>query len=606
MAGIPLGVARRGAAGGVFLVLGSLSPAAVAGQSAPDDGPRLTRIADVAVPLSVSPDSRLIAEMGSSGNLAIRSVETGQVQNVTDTDFPELVMNAAFSPGSDLIAFAWHNDEDHDDLRIVGVDGSGLRVLYRDPAARSIRVNGWSPDGAQILVTIRYRDSAAAVALVPAAGGTPATIGSFESRGEASPGRMVFSPDGRSIAYDRPGDAGEAAHDVYVMALNDRRHVSLTRSSADDRVLGWSPAGDGVVFASNRSGAVDVWLQPASIDGPEGAPTRLMTDLGALRPLGLDNGGTYFFSRERCDCSLLVDEMDSNGRARTDARRVLAPALHNAGAYWSPDGERLVSVEPGGGVIPPGLGQPWALVIRAPDGQVENTWTPPVDILHQLRPLWSPDGRRVLVKGWDRYAYPREIVLGVDAATGQYSTLLSSSSVWERQLDWVTWSADGGSLYYTDLTASGSVGLYRWDLESRSEETLIVATPPPFYYGLAPSPDGRSLAFALWDTQGEASTLVVMDLETREQEELARVAFPASISPPTWSPSSRQLFYGVGGRLWRVDLTGGESEQVLVGESVHYNQAGLGLHPDGKRLVYVRERGRSSEVWALEGAFPPP
>lgn len=166
----------------------------------------------------------------------------------------------------------------------------------------------------------------------------------------------------------------------------------------------------------------------------------------------------------------------------------------------------------------------------------------------------------------------------------------------------MTWSADGGSLYYSDLTASGTVGLYRWDLESRSEETLIAATPPPFYYGLASSPDGGSLAFGLWDPSDPVSTLVVMDLATGEQTELAR----ARLSPPTWSPSSQHLYYGVGDQLWRVASSGGEPERVRVPESVDYNQAGLGLHPDGTRLAYVRERERSSDVWALEGLFPPP
>jgi Tol biopolymer transport system component len=606
---LALQLSRYARAGGLSLVALAAMCSELSGQPEPRRGPQILKLADVPFPLSVSPDARRIAEIGFSGNLAMRVVESGDVRNLTRATLPQLVMNGAFSPTSDRIAFAWHNEEDHDDLRVVGIDGSESRVLFRDPAVRSIWVKGWSPDGSHVLVTIQYRDAAGAVALVSESGGTPNVIASFEPQGEGLPELMAFSPDGGLIAFDRASDAEGARHDIFMMDATGQQRVALTRNPGDDRLIGWSPSGDGVVFASDRSGSVDIWFQPISEGEPDGTPTMLLSDVGQLIPLGSAADGTYYIGRVDCDCSLVVSEVHVDGGTPVEPSRVLAPALHNTGAYWSRDGEHLASIEPIGGVIPPGMGVlrgAWALVVRTADGNIDKRWPIPVNVLHQLRPMWSPDGVTVLVKGWDRRAYPREVVLGVDTESGRIRTLLSSPSVWERQLDWLTWSADGRSLFYTDQQSNGATGLFRWDLESQREEALLTSTPPPFYYGLATSPDGSSLAFSVWDTSRRLSSLVVLDLVTRDRSPLAEVPLPSSIGPPAWSPDSRYVLYGVGDQLWRVKRSGGKPERIHAAGTFGYNRAGLSIHPGGNRFAFVRERGNSSAVWAIEGLFPPP
>ncbi len=65
----------------------------------------------------------------------------------------------------------------------------------------------------------------------------------------------------------------------------------------------------------------------------------------------------------------------------------------------------------------------------------ERRFTLPIAVLHQLRPLWSPDGQRLIAKGWERNAYPRVSVYAIAVETGDLTKLFSSPSPWQRQID---------------------------------------------------------------------------------------------------------------------------------------------------------------------------
>src|SRR5438876_10670851 len=56
-----------------------------------------------------------------------------------------------------------------------------------------------------------------------------------------------FSPDGNWIAFS---SNREGNYDVYVIAAAAGKPRQLTFHSADDNVVGWRPAGKGIVFPS--------------------------------------------------------------------------------------------------------------------------------------------------------------------------------------------------------------------------------------------------------------------------------------------------------------------------------------------------------------------
>ena len=72
------------------------------------------------------------------------------------------------------------------------------------------------------------------------------------------PARMVFSPDGRYLAYDLSVQS-TAQRDVFVMDTVRRRTAPAGIVPSNDLLAGWSPDGSTLLFTSDRSGALGVW-----------------------------------------------------------------------------------------------------------------------------------------------------------------------------------------------------------------------------------------------------------------------------------------------------------------------------------------------------------
>ena len=559
--------------------------------------PTASKIADVPFPMSVSPDGRLVTGFfGKAGNLAVRDLVSGETRNLTNRQYPELVMASAFSPDGEWIAYSWHNQDDFDDLRVIDLDGLNPQILYHDPQGRSVAVKDWSPGGKEVLITIRREDLRGEIASVAVSNGALQQL-AMGVVFEEIPERMDYSTDGRFIAYDILVGDDPLNHDIYVLKLDEARPVALVKHAADDVLLGWSPDGAGILFASNRSGEIDIWLLPVTNGSPDGSPQVVQSDIGSLIPLGFSRDGSYYYGVTGCECSVYFAELDSEtGRLLGTAQRV-APAFRRTGADWSPDGKRLSYIAPAGGV----LAKSWVLTVRSLDTGESRDYSVPARVLHQLRPLWSPDGRFILVKGWDSKAYPREVAYSVSVGTGEIATLVASPSLWHvEMIEWVEWSADGGALFFVRTKGSPqALEIAVRNLESGQEKILFQGTAPPFVYGLTTSPNGRHLAFGVWDTKQQRSALRILPVTGGEPEELATVDLPNAISPPAWTMDSRHLIYQTKEGLWRVSLDGGEPSSLGSLAPRAANQGGLSVHPNGQRIAFVAEGSQKSEIWVL-------
>jgi hypothetical protein len=71
------------------------------------------------------------------------------------------------------------------------------------------------------------------------------------------------------------------------------------------------------------------------------------------------------------------------------------------------------------------------------------------------------------------------------------------------------------------------------------------------------------------------------------------------LTPPTWFPDSDHLLYEAEGQLWLFAAAGGEPRGLGAFPSPGYNRAGLSIRPEGRRIAFVGEQGRSSELWAI-------
>ena len=153
-----------------------------------------------------SPDGRFLSCLDpETGDLSLLDLASGQRRRLTHKTSPQSAEFAYFSvvsPDSRRVAYAWFNQEKFYELRVVAVDGSDSRILYRNEEAGFVQPSAWSPDGKEILTLFFRKDSISQIALVST---TDGSVRVLKSLNWVYPKKMDFSPDGRFIVYDSFG-----------------------------------------------------------------------------------------------------------------------------------------------------------------------------------------------------------------------------------------------------------------------------------------------------------------------------------------------------------------------------------------------------------------
>jgi len=126
-------------------------------------------------------------------------------------------------------------------------DGTKARRLTEHPERDSRAA--WSPDGSQI-AWVSQRDGDVAVWLMDADGGNPRKL--------AKGREPSWSPDGRCIAFVSAQLDGAENDELFLIAPDGTDLRRLTRDNRFDWFPAWSPAGDRLVFCSERFGGQEL------------------------------------------------------------------------------------------------------------------------------------------------------------------------------------------------------------------------------------------------------------------------------------------------------------------------------------------------------------
>ena len=139
-------------------------------------------------------------------------------------------------------------------LYVVNADGSGLRMLTRDPSYGGPVPPVWSPGGRTIRFgrTVVNVDGSGLLTL-------PRSI----------PATGVWSPDRRKIVFVSLSQTGPPPpnYDVYVVNADGSALRRLTRSPAYDGDPLWSPDGRRIAFRSTRDGNPELYVMDSDGSG---------------------------------------------------------------------------------------------------------------------------------------------------------------------------------------------------------------------------------------------------------------------------------------------------------------------------------------------------
>jgi Tol biopolymer transport system component len=580
------------------------------GQAALEKGSSLTSLRlvwegpDVELMGEASPNGRYVCYTDwETGDLAVHDLQTGGKRRLTgqtawDGSWAE---SSRWSPDGRLIAYTWDMGVTAE-LRIIGLDDAKARVLYQGGGYPSVK--DWSPDGRHILAVIYSERGDPSFSLISVADGS---IRHFKKTGLPAGymnGQMRFSPDGRSIAFD-------LRNDIDLLSTDGKTEGPLVRHPANERLLGWTPDGDHILFASDRSGAIDAWMLPVTEGRPGGEAELLRKDIGEISPLGLTRDGAFFYGHGKDTQKIYLASLDRKaGAFRATYQRVELPYEgRNHAPEYSPDGKRLAYIRQ---AVPRMDGSNALCVLSPETGEEKKT----VLNLQQVSSVaWAPDGSSIMISGFGEM---RTFIGRIDPGTGDIKEIFPSDKDAREELYMApAWSPDGQIVYCVHgaqvTAAEPSLLIIAKDLSTGRTWDVYKMNAPFNFPMISVSPDGRWLA-VLEHPRGtnpdKERILTAISTENGKARELCRfMSGTGNVVQPRWSADGRYIFFP-GLRkgeekwdIWYVPIEGGEPRKLgLALNQIDY----ISPLSDGSRIVFssMGPTVRGGEVWVMENFLP--
>ncbi len=440
------------------------------------------------------------------------------------------------------VIYTWHKDDAHE-LRIVNLDGTGMRTLLRSGEYKTYETAGVTADGKLASVGLKRKDQTWQIGLVSLETGKLQILKNLDWR-DTYAGN--FSPDGRWMVYSAQMKRGEPPNKaVYVIATDGSAEYTVVPSGVGNYTPRFTPDGARVVFIKPSSGHPDLWSVRVTDGKPVGDPEIAKTNIGDGD--GFAQDGSYYYSEFVNTSAVYIAQIDPSTWKLKNAPALISDPFRNESVrqpYWSPDGKRLAyhaDVAEDRFVIHDfDSGQDRELPTQAAKGSLNLVG-------------WFPDGKSLQVAG------PPAGFRFVDTET-QEERPISLTGASQPVA-----STDGKAVfYYTRDRAPYEAGrlavgepvsdtfrLKGRDLETGADKELYrVEATGLGLFSLAPSPDGRSLTFAFMRPGEESPRLWVLPLSGGEPRELLR--YDGGPWSSAWTQDSRAILFVRSGEIWVI------------------------------------------------------
>src|SRR5438132_2369192 len=198
-------------------------------------------------------------------------------------------------------------------------------------------------------------------------------------------------------------------------------------------------------------------------------------------------------------------------------------------------------------------------------------------------------------------AFALEAISGASPISGQTMTAMASLSSRDRIRKFSPWIA-AAIFALAFLIALPFVFLNFRRPSSQAPSTARFVIPPPEkadYIGIPViSPDGRLVVFGVREASGKES-LWIRPLDSLEAHPLAGTEIGGGASRPFWSPDSRSIAFVGGGKLRKIDVSGGLAKTLTdsgIGAGGTWNRDGV--------IVFVRNLAESLNRITAPGGRP--
>ena len=519
---------------------------------------RLTYGASAVRNPSWSPDgTSAVYERHEGGNWQIYAADADGNNAVKLTSSAHDDILPVWSPdGSGILYFGGTGTTQ---LRVMGADGTGDRLVADNVQHYKQRTAEWSPDGTRIAYT-GSNDSAEETLFIVNADGTGRQ--ELDSLLYEWAGNVSWSPDGQRLAYE--GSKMIGGTQIIVLNLTDDTHTTLTTVNTNSQPV-WSPDGMSIAYLHYDN---DRWAHVYVRDA-DGTNARQVTNervvagepersVKALKWSPDGSQVAYRASVERRFGDIFV--IDADG---TDRVQLTHDARQKTGLSWSADGsELLFAVNPGSDIYV--INEDGTGKIRLTDYFGDDT-----------HPTWSPDGTKIVYVTGDG-----DTEIALMNADGTNPAQLTDNDADDTH---PTWSPDGTKIVYvTDDGGDGDTEIALMNADGANPAQLTDNdaddTHPKW------SPDGTKIVYVTDDGDTE---IALMNADGANPTQLTDNDFPDW--DPDWSPDVSKIAYASVPEPGDVEIfimnADGSGIQQLTEGGAHSSRPRWS--PDGSRILYT-------------------
>lgn len=498
-----------------------------------------------------------------TGNLAVRNLKTGENKMVSDDatwiDSIQYAEYSLISPDGKQFAYTWYYKNLNYQLRLIRGIGQKPVVLYSCKGWDEYVTPGvWFSDDKRIIAQVSNNKSRSMQLIL-----FNTLSGETEVLKETAPGlpfkaNIALSSDERYLAFDFPDPEANGMFDVNIISLDTKKESHIIEHPANDRLLGWLPGRNEVLFVSDRSGTKDIWAMTVSDGQSAGVPKRILNNTGDVNPMGYTLKGSLIFGVSTTVFEFFIVPLDGeSGKVSMDERTSIAG--QRFGCTWLPDGESIIFTEFNQG---PATQTSINLVVA-------NTKTGKSRILAENLSIYghfriSPDGKSVVALARDQQRLNEKDYRGalyiIDIETGMVSEERTSHDA-TRAFS-CEWDREGKNIFYF----SGN-DLVTHNLKT-GDEKIIYSAKSVIYPSLTRSYDGNNMLFdVVKDMNGNMFHLLSVPVTGGDGDTLAtyQAVGSARFKRMALSPDGKYIYLttrapGVKSVLSRIPSTGGTPE----------------------------------------------
>jgi len=545
-----------------------------------------------------SPDGRAYTFVDFDGNLAVFDTNSGERRLLVDLKSSGAFAyeSSTFSVDGARIAYACGLSDGTRELRIVPIAGGVSQLVWRSTTDVAHPLD-WSSDGQRILVRLERDDGSRQLGWIAVASGEANRLVGVD----APHATATLSPDGRYVVFDNSQQEDATERDVFIVPFDSPGEaIRLAPAPGDDFGPLWTPDGNRVLFISDRTGEPSVWAVDVRNGIAESEPAILHRNIGRVTPYGISSDGTLYYTLQVGLVDVSVAAVDFARGELIESPRPVAPGQVGSkmNSDWSPDGRFLAYVLlPQGGA---GANRSRRLVILEIDTGRTRVLNPRLN--YYAFPTWSPDGRKIAVKGVNLQSV-RGVYL-IDSLSGDTAPAATVSGNTPREIGAVTWGADAHTL----LLTRANLGLMSVDLDTGVERLVFDFASEgitSFTNNLAfrLSPDGRSIAYSAYRRNAASKNEIA--LRSKQWGRPTRDLLVGPVRFEDWVDNDQVLFTqsdagSQSATLWSVPVRGGRPGSLGLQTLGLRNVV---VHPDGRRVT-LTSGFPGSEVWALRHFLP--